>query len=83
MTNRIYIGANTNKVLVFDLRGNYIDNIDLDDNIKVKKLIIIDVSNSFGNELIIQTCDDSVLFSKVASLMFGLKMSQSEFMIGF
>lgn len=65
LPDRIYVGANTNMVLIYDLSGKHIDSLELDESIKVKKLRIVDVTNSFGNELIIQTCDDSVLFYKV------------------
>src|ERR1035437_8508772 len=50
LPDRIYVGANTNKVLIFDLSGKYIDSIELDESVKVKKLRIVDVTNSFGNE---------------------------------
>jgi len=65
LPDRIYVGANTNMVLIYDLFGKYIDSIELNESEKVKKLRIVDVTNHFGNELIIQTYDDSVLFYKV------------------
>lgn len=62
LPERIYVGANTNRVLVFDLNGLYIDNIELDEGVEVEKLIILDVTNHSGNELIVQVGDDSILF---------------------
>lgn len=64
LTDRIYVGANTNKILTFEVSGKYIDCIELDEGVKVKKLRIIDVTNDSSNELLIQTFDDSVLFFK-------------------
>lgn len=65
LSDRIYVGANSNIILTFEVSGEYIDCIELDEGVKVKKLRIIDVTNDSRNELLIQTFDDSVLFYKV------------------
>ena len=62
LPDRIYVGANTNKVLIFDTSGSYIESIELAEGDKVQKLLIVDVTNHSGNELLIQTGDETILF---------------------
>src|SRR5277367_5138382 len=64
LPDRIYVGANTNKLLVFDFDGTYLDTIEIDEGDEIIKLVISDVAENphIGNELIIQTSNDSILF---------------------
>jgi outer membrane protein assembly factor BamB len=63
LPDRIYAGANSNTVLVFEFDGTYLERIELDEGVEVKKLLISDIKNNQSKkELIIHTSDDTVLF---------------------
>jgi len=60
---RIYIGSNTNIILVFDRDGNKIDEIEIDYETEIIGLYIASVTEEFtGNNLIVSTSDNSIIF---------------------
>jgi len=62
-TNRLYVGANTNKILVFDLNGIFLEtSIELNSGVEVKSILISDILSDEGEELIILTNDDTLYF---------------------
>jgi outer membrane protein assembly factor BamB len=67
LPSRIYVGANTNKILIFDLDGVYLEYIELDEADEVIKLEISNIAGHpfSGNELIVQTSNDSILFYNI------------------
>jgi outer membrane protein assembly factor BamB len=60
---RIYVGANSNKILIYDIEGNFIDKIELEDGIEVKNILLSNIkSYNTKNDLIILTSNDAILF---------------------
>ena len=62
-SERIYTGSNSNKILVFDLDGKKVDEIEIDDETEIIDLFITNVTEEFdGNNLVVRTSDDSIAF---------------------
>lgn len=64
LQERIYVGANADRVFIFDLNGGYLGDIELEEGVEVLKLQISNVTynNSVGDELIIHTSNDAIIF---------------------
>jgi outer membrane protein assembly factor BamB len=60
---RIYIGSNTKIILVFDLNGKKVDEIEIDYETEIIGLYIANVTEEFsGNNLVVSTSDNSIIF---------------------
>ncbi|HEY5125473.1 MAG TPA: hypothetical protein VIK14_17225, partial [Ignavibacteria bacterium] len=63
LEERIYVGSNSNKILIYDLLGNYLELIAMDEGVEAKKLLISDIRDRQPKkELIVQTSNDTIIF---------------------
>lgn len=63
VSERIYTGSNSNKILIFNLDGEKIDEIEIDYETEIIDLYITNVTEEFeGNNLVVRTSDDSITF---------------------
>lgn len=63
LPDRIYTGSNSNKIVVFNLDGQNVDEIEIDYETEIIDLYITNVTEeSIGNNLVVRTSNDSILF---------------------
>lgn len=64
LPDRIYVGTNSNKILIFDTEGLFIEILELEDGEEIIKLSICKIANdnNVSKYLIVQTSRDSIIF---------------------